>query len=55
LSGYDFSFTTSKLTIANAFVIIRNTTNGWVFNMTGLSQQHSFSLPTLSLDTNYDL
>ncbi|MDD3262863.1 MAG: hypothetical protein PHR61_03370, partial [Candidatus Absconditabacteria bacterium] len=55
LSGYDFSFTTSEITTATAFVIIKNTTNGWAFSMTGSSTNHMFSLPTLSLNTNYDM
>ncbi len=55
LSGYNFSFVTSELTTANAFVLIRNTTNGWAFAMTGTATWHSFSLPTLSLNTDYDM
>lgn len=55
LSWYDFSFVTSKYTVATAFVLIRNTTDGRIFSMTGSSTWHKFSLPTLSLNTDYDM
>lgn len=55
ISGYDFSFSSTKESRANAFVIIKDTTNWWAFEMTWLSMKHQFSLPSLSLNTEYDM
>lgn len=55
LSWYQFSFTTSEPARATSFVLLKNTTNWWAFSMTGLATGHSFSLPTLALNTDYDM
>ncbi len=55
LSWYLFSFVTSEPTRATSFVLLKNTTNWWAFSMTGLATGHSFSLPTLALNTDYDM
>ncbi len=55
LSGYDFSFVSSESIQATSFVLIKNTTSWWLFNMTWLATWQYFSLPTLSLNTDYDM
>jgi hypothetical protein len=55
LSGYTFSFTSSKPVSSTLFVLISDTTSWRVFTSSNFSTQHSFSLPTLSLYTRYDM